>query len=58
MDCHEKEDHDGQRTIDEEEFKRFVERSKKGEVNLSCSKCNVKVEDEDGNVVFSHCKLD
>ncbi len=58
MDCHSKEDHDGERYIDEEEFQKIKARSKQGEVNLNCSQCNLKVTDEEGNLIFSHCQVD
>ncbi|ACB85491.1 hypothetical protein [Natranaerobius thermophilus] len=57
MDCHGKEDHDGERWIDEQEFQRIKDRSKDGKVGLNCSECNLKIEDADGNIVFSHCEI-
>lgn len=58
VDCHEKEDHDGEHWITEEELEQLKEKSKKGEVGLNCARCNVRIEDSEGNLVFSHCKID
>ncbi len=55
MACHNKEDMDGTRWIDEDEFNRIKSRSKRGKMRIDCRECNLKVEDSDGSVVFSHC---
>ncbi len=58
MDCHDKEDHDGERWIDEEEFQRIKEKSQQGKVGLNCDECNMRIEDSEGNLVFSHCLIE
>ncbi len=55
MDCHSKEDFDGMRWIDEDELSKIKERANKGKMKIDCKECDMKVENPQGELVFSFC---
>ena len=57
MACHMKEDFDGERWIDEAEFKKIKQRAVEGDIQMECSECNIKIKDAEGNVIFDYCGM-
>ncbi|ACB84248.1 hypothetical protein [Natranaerobius thermophilus] len=57
MDCHSKEDFDGMRWIDAKELGRIKEKAQKGKMKIDCKECNLKIEDSNGELVFSYCSI-